>query len=210
VAFKQYLLGILSDQPMTGYSLYKFLFDPFGRPLSQIYRTLAKMTKEGLVEFERSEQAKLPDRKVYRITEAGHSELIQWLKHQTPAKRTTENEVLAKIWFGAKVDKKDIAEHFKSFKEYAEKNLSFFKNEARPLLDERAKKEGSSLELACRLLTIEYAIRQYEIAIKWARTALNKIEGIQINHDNTDTAKAEGWRETGEEVPALQGDNNRR
>jgi PadR family transcriptional regulator, regulatory protein AphA len=38
---------------------------------SQIYRTLAKLTDTGLAQVERVEQFDRPDRKVYKITQAG-------------------------------------------------------------------------------------------------------------------------------------------
>ena len=197
MAYKHYLLGVLADKPMAGYSLYKFFFEPFGRPLSQIYRTLHKMTEEGLVAVEKVTQDKLPSQNLYYITEAGNAELVRWLKHQPHLKRTTENELIGRLWFGSKADEKYILKHLESFSKYAENHLNFFKNQAKPKMEARAMEQGSTLDLVCRLMVIEYGVRQYETALEWVRTALDKIKSITQSEGKAGTTEVEN-RETPE------------
>ena len=68
------ILGFLNYHPYTGYDLKK-VFDTsihhfWPADQSQIYRTLARLTREGLTEMEKVPQDDRPDRKVYSITEA--------------------------------------------------------------------------------------------------------------------------------------------
>lgn len=76
------LLGILHDAPRHGYDLKRTYDARFGHdhPLAygQVYSTLARLLKNGLVEVD-SEPGDGPDRKKYAITEAGVSDVTAWL-----------------------------------------------------------------------------------------------------------------------------------
>lgn len=76
------LLGILQAGPRHGYDLKRTYDARFGhdRPLAygQVYSTLARLLKNGLVEVEH-EPGDGPDRKRYAITDAGVSDVAEWL-----------------------------------------------------------------------------------------------------------------------------------
>ncbi|MBO1752139.1 PadR family transcriptional regulator [Actinotalea sp. BY-33] len=81
------LLGLLQSGPRHGYDLKRAFDERFGqdKPLAygQVYSTLARLLKNGLVEVEH-EPGDGPDRKRYAITEAGVSDVAVWLA--TPEK----------------------------------------------------------------------------------------------------------------------------
>ena len=92
------LLGSLALKPQTGYDLKKFL-DSFGRfmrsntQLSQIYRTMGRMVRDGWVEFSTTHRDGLPDFKTYRLTEDGAVVFLDWLSSPyTPPSRFTDPE----------------------------------------------------------------------------------------------------------------------
>ncbi|MGV9315045.1 PadR family transcriptional regulator [Streptomyces sp. NPDC003691] len=77
------LLGLLESGPRHGYDLKRAFDDKFGhdKPLhyGQVYSTMSRLLKNGLVEVDGVEPGDGPERKRYAITEAGITDVDQWL-----------------------------------------------------------------------------------------------------------------------------------
>ncbi|MCD9142049.1 PadR family transcriptional regulator [Streptomyces albireticuli] len=77
------LLGLLETGPRHGYDLKRAFDARFGqdRPLhyGQVYSTMSRLLKNGLVEVEGIEHGEGPDRKRYAITDAGITDVERWL-----------------------------------------------------------------------------------------------------------------------------------
>lgn len=82
------LLGLLESGPRHGYDLKRTFDEKFGhdKPLhyGQVYSTMSRLLKNGLVEVDGIEAGGGPERKRYAITEAGITDVEQWLA--TPEK----------------------------------------------------------------------------------------------------------------------------
>ncbi|MGW4064674.1 PadR family transcriptional regulator [Amycolatopsis sp. NPDC004747] len=82
------LLGLLETGPRHGYDLKRAYDDRFGHDrrvhYGQVYSTLARLLKQGLVEADGVEVDGGPERKRYAITEAGVADVAGWLA--TPEK----------------------------------------------------------------------------------------------------------------------------
>jgi DNA-binding PadR family transcriptional regulator len=83
VSISHALLGLLEGGPRHGYDLkhaYDERFSP-GRPLhyGQVYATLSRLLRNGLVEATGIEAGGGPDRKRYAITDAGVTDIERWL-----------------------------------------------------------------------------------------------------------------------------------
>jgi DNA-binding PadR family transcriptional regulator len=76
-------LALLEGRPQHGYDLKRAYDQHFAhdRPLhyGQVYTTLAKLLRNGLVSVDGVESAGGPDRKRYTITEAGVTDVQRWL-----------------------------------------------------------------------------------------------------------------------------------
>lgn len=77
------LLGLLRDVPSHGYDLklrYDDLLDP-DRPVqpAQVYSTLSRLERDGLVAVAGIQQDGAPAKRVYRATPSGVEELDRWL-----------------------------------------------------------------------------------------------------------------------------------
>jgi DNA-binding PadR family transcriptional regulator len=82
------LLGLLERGPRHGYDLKRTYDEHFGhdRPLhyGQVYSTLSRLLKNGLIEESGVEHGAGPDRKRYAVTSEGVTDVQQWLA--TPEK----------------------------------------------------------------------------------------------------------------------------
>lgn len=82
------LLGLLESGPRHGYDLKRTFDEKFGhdKPLhyGQVYSTMSRLLKNGLVEVDGIEAGGGPERKRYAITEAGITDVERWLA--TPEK----------------------------------------------------------------------------------------------------------------------------
>jgi len=96
------LLGLLSESPASGYDLARTLdveLDSLWRAeISQIYPTLARLKRSGLVRLKVLAPARGPRRHVYRVTAAGRRELRRWIGSPAPAPRARD-EGLARLAF---------------------------------------------------------------------------------------------------------------
>ena len=77
------LLGLLDAEPRYGYELRsvfeRFLGGTWPLNIGQVYATLTKLEREGLVSAQVVPQEGTPDRKVYAVTAAGRADLASWL-----------------------------------------------------------------------------------------------------------------------------------
>jgi DNA-binding PadR family transcriptional regulator len=77
------LLGLLESGPRHGYDLKRAFDEHFGhdRPLhyGQVYSTMSRLLKNGLVEVDGVEAGAGPERKRYAITDAGVTDVGHWL-----------------------------------------------------------------------------------------------------------------------------------
>lgn len=84
-SFRQFILGLLTHRPMSGYDIKRFLQSLgwlVGSPsFGSIYPALHTLLENGWVTVEVSSFENKPPRKIYTITEAGKSVLQEWLSH---------------------------------------------------------------------------------------------------------------------------------
>jgi DNA-binding PadR family transcriptional regulator len=77
------LLGVLEARPMSGYDLVRFFDSSTGwiwaAPQSQIYPTLRRMERAGLIGGDDEPRGPRLTRTVYTVTEQGLEELDRWL-----------------------------------------------------------------------------------------------------------------------------------
>jgi DNA-binding PadR family transcriptional regulator len=94
-------LGLLEGGPRHGYDLKRAYDERFGsdRPLSygQVYATLARLLKHGLVEVEGIEPGSGPERKRYAITAAGVTDVERWLGEPEKPEPYLQSTLYAKV-----------------------------------------------------------------------------------------------------------------
>ena len=90
------LLALLANGPAHGYELKQAMEQQFGSVLpplnaGQIYTTLSRLERDGLVDDDAVEQNGRPNKRVYQLTEAGADELRGWVADATPATRLKDD-----------------------------------------------------------------------------------------------------------------------
>src|SRR4051794_41956014 len=78
------VLALLAEEPAHGYEIKRGLEERFGTvvaPLNagQVYTTLQRLQRDRLVADDAVAQSGRPDKRVYRLTDAGRVALFEWL-----------------------------------------------------------------------------------------------------------------------------------
>ncbi len=174
MSLKHAILGFLSVRPMSGYDLKKAFDESVGHFWSadqaQIYRTLAALTDEGLVEVRTIEQRGKPDRREHRLTPDGEQELDAWLRSSEPA-RPMREPFLLRVFFAGRLDVEEVRRMLLHHVENEQRRLETLRGIAATL--ERSLR-GRRIGLAQRLriATLDNGIAHTKAELEWARTLL--------------------------------------
>lgn len=105
---KYALLGMLSQESMTGYELMqKFetsLTEFWHAKHSQIYPELKKLTDEGMIEYSVEISGNVLEKKVYTITEAGRKDFLEWLAKDEPMQPTPKDIFRLRMFFSNQLE----------------------------------------------------------------------------------------------------------
>jgi DNA-binding PadR family transcriptional regulator len=95
------LLGLLEQADRHGYDLKQSYDRRFGaaRPLrfGQVYRTLAQLVRDGLIEIVGVEAGAGPERKRYSITTEGVTDLARWLSETEEPQPQLQTVLFTKV-----------------------------------------------------------------------------------------------------------------
>jgi DNA-binding PadR family transcriptional regulator len=127
MALEQAILGFLSDGSATGYELKTRCFDGAPRLFwtadqAQVYRTLDRLQRAGLVRSSRRRQQARPDRKVYELTDSGRSVLRTWVS--TSHKASDDRDpFLMQLYLAAEVPDEALASVLSSQRDVHQQRL---------------------------------------------------------------------------------------
>lgn len=95
------MLGLLESGPRHGYELKRRFDEHFpgerSLPFGQIYATLSRLKRDGLVDVAAVESGSGPDRKLYVITPEGVADLELWLDTPQPPGAPQRSELFVKV-----------------------------------------------------------------------------------------------------------------
>jgi DNA-binding PadR family transcriptional regulator len=95
------LLGLLEAGPRHGYELKRTYDSRFGQdkplPYGQVYSTLSRLLRDGLIEVAGVENGDGPDRKRYAITSAGITDIDGWLRQPERPEPYLQNTLYTKV-----------------------------------------------------------------------------------------------------------------
>ena len=180
MSIKFAILGILAEGDLHGYDL-KSSFDErvgdfWSLNYGQIYSTLDRLEKDGLVSHDREAQEKRPDRKIFRITQAGREELVQWLAAPVTKIRALRDEFFIKLVFMVKSDPAAVLALIDRQKTLYLKQMNRLTQRKLALKKEAA---GNGAPLASELL-IDAGLFHAEADIRWLTLCEAKIRAAIV------------------------------
>src|SRR4051794_5878648 len=165
------ILGILRDQPMTGYDLKTECFDRsiahfWPADQAQIYRTLDRMATDGWVTAELEVQDGRPNRKVYHLTDSGQAELDRWLQAHQPLPAYRES-FLIQLFFARDLPNATIEGLLERQRALHQERLARYQAIPLPPLDELS----AERDLVLQRLTLELGIALEQAKLAWLARA---------------------------------------
>ncbi|MEH1012421.1 PadR family transcriptional regulator [Micromonospora sp. CPCC 206060] len=163
------LLGLLAVGAMHGYDL-KRAYDnrlPQAKPLGygQVYATLGRLTRDGLVAPAGQDRDAGPDRTSYSITPAGRAALDDWLATVEPPAPHVASTLLNKVMVALLVADIDRARRYLTAQRRAHtdrlRELTALKIAPGARLDD--------------VIAADYAIAHLDADLRWLQTTLDRV-----------------------------------
>jgi len=177
MSLKHAVLGFLAIEPMSGYDLKKAFDASVGHfwtaDQAQIYRTLARLVEEGMVEIRQVAQDRRPDRNEHRLTNSGTIELDTWLATAASAWPTRE-PFLLRIFFAGRLDRELVQTMLVQRIEEGEQLLATLIATG-STIDHESADTTIDFEAKLRLATLDNGLRHVRAEIAWATTLLKQI-----------------------------------
>jgi PadR family transcriptional regulator, regulatory protein AphA len=170
------LLGLLADQPMSGYELSTRFEASVGSTWSaghsQIYPELVRLAEDGLVE---AGEPGPRGRKTYAITDEGLATVQAWLADTAPD-RTVRDEAALRTFFLWLMEPEAAYDHVQGELDAAERSLAGLR-----LLAAR-RRPATPAERSQRI-ALEAGLRATQARLEWARWALERLDDQVVQGD---------------------------
>ena len=171
------IMGFLAEQPRSGYDLKTHCFNEQAGPFwtadqAQIYRTLERLHASRLVACTRMRQVGKPDRKVYRLTDAGAETLAAWKTSQLPL-TPARDPFLLQLFFGDSLADCEILANLTARRDIHQSRLEQLRHDVvvqtdEPLMAQRRR--------SLRIAAFDGAIARERASIDWLDDTIEAIE----------------------------------
>ncbi|MDX3453853.1 PadR family transcriptional regulator [Streptomyces sp. ME02-8801-2C] len=163
------LLGLLEAGPCHGYDLKRAFDEKFGhdRPLhyGQVYSTMSRLLKNGLVEVDGIEANGGPERKRYAITGAGVTDVEQWLATPEKPEDHLQSTLYTKVVL-ALLTRRDAAEVLDTQRSEHLRSMRIF--------TERKRKGDLADQLIC-----DHALFHLEADLRWLELTAARLDKLR-------------------------------
>jgi DNA-binding PadR family transcriptional regulator len=170
------VLGLLAwSGESSGYELHKragnsvgFIWAP---ARSQLYAVLKRLEGDRLVSGRRVAQADRPDKRLFRLTDAGTDALEHWLGRVEPIEPEDRDGMLLKLFFGAYGDPEAGRRQLLDYLERVEDRLATYRRIERTFDDE----DPSDPSAIQRLQSLRLGIALMEASRAWAQETIGAL-----------------------------------
>lgn len=153
------LLGFLHDGPQSGWDLVntaqQTIGDFWSLTRSQVYRELASMAQQGLIE---TYKVGARDRRVYQLTSAGREAFQDWLS-RPPGEEQIRYPLLLTLAFARHLDPAQIAAFLNRHQAVHATRLQAYRQQL-----DAAKAEGADPR---DLITLDFGVRYETAVLEW-------------------------------------------
>ena len=160
------LLGVLASGPAHGYELKREHDQrfPSAKPLAfgQVYATLARLERDGLVEAAESSQDGGPERTAYALTPGGERELAAWLAEAEPAGPYPADDLVRKTVTALRMGADAAA--------YLQRQRGAHLRRMRELIALQEKTADTSARIA-----VDHVITHLDADLRWLETAAERV-----------------------------------
>jgi len=165
------LLGFIAARPRHGYDLKRVhdTYFPQARPLAfgQVYATLERLARDGLVESADIQAGNGPDRIVYRLTAAGRTEIDEWIGAPEPPYPFVSNVHFAKVVLALLLGS--------SASTYLHAQRALHMQRMRELT---AMKTASGVSLA-DVVSVDYALAHLDADLRWIDLTSQRLDQLR-------------------------------
>ena len=178
MSLRHAILVLLQDQEASGYDLAREFANSIGLVWNathqQIYLELGKLNEQDMVKYRHIPQDGKPDKKLYRITDAGRDELIRWLRKPAAPPRIRDS-FMVKIAGGALSEPSAVLRELEDQADLRRERLNTFEALAQALAERNTEKDMYTY------LTLRRGILDQQAWLSWAdevRSELHKREDL--------------------------------
>jgi DNA-binding PadR family transcriptional regulator len=173
------LLGLLRQQPMSGYDLRKVFtstaMGTFSDSPGAIYPALARLEASGLASSSVQKSSSLRKRRIFRITPNGSAALDAWMQEPVTRDDIVRNAAGLMLRFAFMDPAADPKIPILFLRDFAEQVQTYL-GELQIFLQAHA----SEMPLSSRL-ALECGIQEYSTRLQWARTSASLYEERKRN-----------------------------
>ena len=169
MSLKFALLGLIANQPASGYDLKRTIersiYFIWNATAPQIYNTLAKLREDGLIRSQARPQQGRPDKQIHTITPAGRDALAQFVRAPIRAS-VTRDEVLMRVFLGNFADPAEMQAELLAYLDRIREERSYLESvEARVMAQPARKPAARTFQLlSLRLRVAQYRATEAELA----------------------------------------------
>ena len=174
------ILATLAAQACSGYELAKRFDGSVGYFWSashqQIYRELNRLEEKQWISGEVIPQTGRPDKKCYRLTELGKTQMAAWITQPSKSSRTKE-EILVKLFAGHLVQPHVLIEELYRYQQDHVQQLQLYEQIEQQHF---ASPKALSWSAKCQYLTLRQGIRHEIDVIGWCKEAVALLESDSL------------------------------
>jgi DNA-binding PadR family transcriptional regulator len=174
VATAYVLLGLLARGPRHGYDLKREhdIRLPRARPVAfgQVYATLGRMIRDGMISEAGQDKAGGPERTTYELTDRGRDELAGWLDRVEDPAPYVQSALFAKVVVALLVHDESAARRYLTAQRAA--------HLARMRILTAAKNDPAAG--VADLASADYALVHLDADLRWMQTTLDRVAALRL------------------------------